>query len=169
VTTTAPVWLPRPQGTDRADDPVLTMTGEQRSVFIEAVYYGWSLTGYGQAPIGRALAERRHDPRPGDLVVIPDALSRRATSTDDKSTQLMGLGYLVEGRYEPAVTEEIWAEYGESDWGGECPREKAWYVQYGPNPEDVCRWENASCQAVPRGGEFAKEVEGAASSYRHPV
>lgn len=163
--TREPVWLPRPQGTDRPGDPVLTMTGEQKAVFIEAVHYGWFLTGYSDAPIGKALAGRRHHPRPGDLVMISDALDRRATSTDDKSTQLMGLGYLVETRLEPSVTEEVWAQYGESDWDGECPRGDAHYIQYGPNAADVCRWENATVQAVPRGGEFAKQVQEDARAY----
>lgn len=160
MTTRTPQWLPRPVGVDRPGDPVLTMTAEQRAVLLDTVYWGWSLTGVANAPVGRALTDRRLHPRPGDLVIIPDAMSRRTSSAGNP---LMGVGYLLATRREPAIGEQEWAEDGQTEWAGNCPEEQVWYVQYGPAAGDVCRWENASCHAVPRGGAFADEIQEAAS------
>lgn len=157
-----PKWLPRPTGVNRPDDPILTMTAEQKNVFLEAVWYSFCLTGMVSAPIGRALADRRRHPRAGDLVIIPDAMSPRTSSAEDT---LMGVGYLVGERWEPAVSEEAWAEHGQTEWDGYCPETQAWYVQYDPRATAVCRWENADCLAVPRGGPFADEVKRAADKY----
>lgn len=155
MSTRAPVWLPRPVGVDRPDDPILTMTAEQKKLFLEVVWYASYLSGYG-SPVERACKERCYAPRTGDLVIIPDALRR--IDSEAGSSQLMGVGYLTAERTEPAISEEAWAEYGQSDWEGRCPEQRIWYVQYMPAAGDVCRWENAGCQAVPRGGEFADEV-----------
>jgi hypothetical protein len=162
MTTREPRWLPRPTGTERPDDPVLTMTGEQKAVLLDVAYYGWALTGYAQAPIGRALSDRRLHPRPGDLVIIPDAMSARTSTASDPH---MGVGYLVESRWEPGITEKDWAEWQASGYDDPCPEERVWYVQYGPRAADVCRWENASCQAVPLGGAFADEVRTSCDRY----
>lgn len=162
MSTREPQWLPRPTGTDRSSDPILTMTAEQKAVFLEVTWYSMFLNGYVRTPIGRALADRRHHPRVGDLVVIPDAMRRRAV---DGESSLMGVGYLVAERIEPSLTEEGWRQYGESEYGGICPEEQIWYVQYDPRATAVCRWENAECQAVPRGGEFAEEVRSMADRY----
>lgn len=159
-----PVWLPRPEGVDRPGDPVLTMTPAQRALWIEVLWYANYLTGYG-APISRSLKERTASPRPGDLVFIPDAMDRRAQSDAEDGAALHGIGYLICKRNEPAVTEEVWRRHGESDWNGECPMGRVWYVQYMPGAGDVCRWENASCMTVPRGGEFADEVSMNARNY----
>lgn len=158
MSTREPKWLPRPQGTERPDDPVLTMTPEQRKLWIDVLWYSNYLTGYG-SPISKALKERTADPQPGDLVFIPDAMDRRATSDSSAGAALHGIGYLVCKRREPAMSQEAWAEHGQQDYDGNCPEERVWYVQYMPGKDDVVRWENASCQAVPRGGEFAAEVE----------
>lgn len=162
MATREPQWLPRPVGTDRPDDPVLTMTAEQKAVLLDAVWYGWSLTGTASAPIGRALTNRRLHPRPGDLVIIPDAMSAPMSSV---STPARGVGYLLEERWEPIVGEDEWVRVGDEEYAGVCPEEIVFYVQYGPRAEDVCRWENAGCHAVPRGGAFNDEVERSARAY----
>lgn len=166
MSTREPRWLPRPVGTDRPGDPILTMTAEQKAVFLEVLWYSYYLTGRSLAPIGRALADRQHRPRVGDLVIIPDAMSHRTSSAE---SALMGVGYLVGERLEPSVSEEAWAKYGESEWEGRCPEGQIWYVQYDPRGTAVCRWENADCQAVPRGGTFAEEVQAASGRYLQEV
>lgn len=43
--------------------------------------------------------------------------------------------------------------------GKPCPTERIFYIQYGPNPDDVCRWENAQCRVIAT-AEISDELHG---------
>jgi hypothetical protein len=148
---------PRPPGTDRTGDPLLTMTDESRTAVMMIVHLGWRLTGYAQSPSGRALADRRHHPRPGDLVLVPDAIRRI-----DPGEAGYGWGYLIEERQEPVYDDATWERIQYQFDGGPTPTERIFYVQYGPNPQDVYRWENVSCMTVPHNRAIAAEIDAAA-------
>lgn len=82
------------------------------------------LVGHAAPKVQRRF-QRMSDPQVGDLVVELSALHH------DDPSRYQGIGYLLGIRYEA---------------GGD-----AWYVQYGPSPEDVCRWTNAEFIAVDLG------------------
>jgi len=70
------------------------------------------------------------------------------------------MGYFLAEREEWAQTDESWGSFkaGEVEAGYEVSEEdritdKASYIQYGPNPEDVCRWTNCRVWAIPGPGE----------------
>lgn len=155
--------FPRPRGVDRTGDPMLTLDGDALDVIMMIVYSGYRLTGYAQAPIAKALDDRRQNPHPGDLVMVPDSMSRRATCDDRRH----GWGYLLAVRHEPMFTDEDWLRIvtEEDPEYGPRPIEKVFYIQYGPNPQDVCRWENASVMAVPHTQQIADEIQADAARF----
>jgi hypothetical protein len=86
----------------------------------------WDCVLVGRAaPKVQRRFERMSDPQVGDLIVELTALHR------DDSSRYQAIGYLLGIRPE-----------AEGD---------AWYVQYGPSPDDVCRWTNAEFIAVDLG------------------
>lgn len=155
--------FPRPTGTDRTGDPLLTLTPDQMKIIMMIVWSGYRLVGYAQAPIAKALDDRRQHPHPGDLVLVPDAMSRRA----DCERHGYGWGYLLETRTEPVFTDAEWQRIlTEEDPGyGERPTERIFYIQYGPKPGDVVRWENASVMAVPHTQEIADQIQADAARF----
>lgn len=78
------------------------------------------------------MFNRLDNPQPGDLVV--------GASIPNKDKHHRGLGYLLSHR-----DERIWAEY-EQEWLRDVG---IWYIQYGPSPDDICRWYNASFTVIP--------------------
>lgn len=72
---------------------------------------------------------------------VPD----RALSDRDPSPY-RSFGYLVANRQEPLYDTAAWEEV--KDEFEVCPMQRVYYIQYGPAPEDVCRWEDASCLAI---------------------
>lgn len=92
-----------------------------------------SLVG-NPAPVAARMGERIRAPQRGDLVVETSALA----SSADADTRLRGLGVLLDHRDEPLAAPI-----------GATVVDHAWYVQYGPNPEDVCRWTNCEFIALP--------------------
>lgn len=114
------------------------------------------------APRVKRMYERfgRDNAQPGDLVV-------EATTLYGGDHDPRGFGILVEQREEWASTidqynaaiEEDRREHvkyhGNDDEFEVWPRgtDTAWYVQYGPQPGDVCRWTNCSFVAVPTADE----------------
>lgn len=99
------------------------------------------------APITEDIYKRLSAPQPGDLVVESSVLYTR-----DPDKRLKGLGILLEKRAEWWHSDQEWADllaeeaYGPDD---DRPQDEAWYVQYGPSAEDVCRWTNCSFIALP--------------------
>ncbi len=71
-----------------------------------------------------AAIGRFHGPQVGDLVL---ELTRASWSRDPK-LRSMGFGYLI---------------------GVSTGRDETHYVQYGPNPDDVCEWQNCMFIRVP--------------------
>lgn len=100
------------------------------------------------APIVQRMCERIRDPQIGDLVVESHMATRHRADLD---TRTKAVGYLLEHRTEWACTDAEWADAIAEDPGLADQRvtDEAWYVQYGPAPEDVCRWTNCSFLAVP--------------------
>jgi hypothetical protein len=105
-------------------------------------------TGVGNpAPVVARMGERLRSPVVGDLVV--------ETSTRRRQTDLRieSMGYLLATREEWYDSEADWAalieEYPEEDTDDNRSTDTAWYVQYGPDPRDVCRWVNCSFLVIP--------------------
>lgn len=89
---------------------------------------------------------------PGDYVVESSDLWRRWGSTD-AADRAHRFGVLLERRDEWGQTDE---EHRRALADGEIDAdEERWvernvvYIQYGPSPEDVCRWVNCSFIVVP--------------------
>ncbi|HWB34526.1 MAG TPA: hypothetical protein VHA75_00725 [Rugosimonospora sp.] len=99
------------------------------------------------APVVQRMYERITHPQPGDLVVEATTLYRA-----DPDTRIKSLGILVEHREEWWTTDEQWeADKAEDGTLTEDDRltDHAWYVQYGPDPEDICRWVNCDFIVLP--------------------
>src|SRR5215467_3292917 len=134
-------------GIDRTGDDLLSL--DERAVahwnaLIAMAKHLRTACGVGNpAPIVADIGKRIHNPQVGDLVVECTRViwGHRRTSDDDR---LKGLGYLVEHRTEWAHTDDEWQRALTEDGyeADERPTDEAWYVQYGPDPGDVCRWTN---------------------------
>lgn len=118
------------------------------------------------APIVQRMSDRMRDPRPGDLVMEESTRYRR-----DEDDRVKAFGILIEHRVEWWETDEEWAkmvaeERADHDaflrsayaqpgdeaepWEpGERRTDHAWYIQYGPQVGDICRWVNCSFVAIP--------------------
>lgn len=126
------------------------------------------------APRVEAAYLRMSKPEPGDLVVAMSVLSGRR---DDEAT-VQGMGILIVSRVEWEETDAEFAAYCAREqavrdtWNAEHPghpdttpvvderlTDRAWYVQYGPAPGDVCRWVNDDFYAMPGGPGWAADVE----------
>lgn len=87
------------------------------------------------------------DPASGDLVVEIGA------GRGDIETDLVtAFGILVEHRQEWATTDEQWQAETLSNPGltpQDRVREHAWYIQYGPETQDLCRWVNCTFMTLP--------------------
>lgn len=98
------------------------------------------------APMVAGLSERIRNPQLGDLVYETSTLFRREHPGGN------AFGYLVEHRREWWSTDQDWAQELVDDPSiGDEPRpvDTAWYVQYGPDPADICRWVNCEFHAIP--------------------
>ncbi len=118
------------------------------------------------APVVRRMGDRMRHPRVGDLVVTNMALMTR-----DPDTRLKGLGILIHaGRKEWYETDTEWEAFCATERTAACENhsgaeageiiayttgednratDTAFYVQYGPDAGDVCRWVNEMCTMVP--------------------
>lgn len=98
------------------------------------------------APVVVRIYDRLTKPQPGDLVVGMSAMYSR-----DGDHRLKGLGILLEKRVEWMETDEEWAELVADEEADTDERftDEAWYIQYGPNAEDVCRWTDCMFIALP--------------------
>ena len=158
---TAPVYLERPLGIDRSDDPLLSLddaTDPFRTLIARSQWYFNFVTGMPHAPIHKRWSERMYNPRSGDLVYVPDRILGGPRGGDLK-TRMQSFGYYVLGRMEPAYSAEDWEQVKDEYDGAPCPTEDVFYVQYGPSPEDVCRWGNATCHVIAT-AETTREVRG---------
>lgn len=118
-------------------------------------------------PIFQRMRDRLSTPRPGDLVVSPAIAANRRR---DPATRLQAFGVLLARRDEWHHTDDEWLNedaddpYGSSfaQWTADTPRvydplrhparpieDDVHYVQYGPHPDDICRWTDATFVTVP--------------------
>jgi hypothetical protein len=155
---TAERWLPGDtllgpmegiEGTQR-DEPWMSLAEENMRTRNLIAVLAWQLHIFDLRPT--ETFTRRSHPRPGDLVLESSSLHRMNYPNDDRVQYR--LGYLLGHRLEWAETDE---EYHQSVRDGSYNPEledrisvEVVYVQYGPNPEDICRWENCSFIAVPQ-------------------
>lgn len=101
------------------------------------------------APAVERVGNRLRTPLVGDLVVEVTAFYRHRRDPD---TALKGFGYLVERRREWWTTDEEWEREKAEDGGlddSDRSTDEAWYIQYGPEPVDICRWTNCEFYVVP--------------------
>lgn len=156
-------------GTDRDDDLLsleeaaiprrLLMAGMAKCLR-DAVLVG------NQAPSVARMWQRMKTPRPGDLVIETSTFYRR-----DEDDRIKAMGILVDHRTEWWQTDEEWAaeiaqeraayeefllgSYSQPGDGpfdpSTCERrtDHAWYVQYGPQAGDICRWVNCDFMMIP--------------------
>jgi hypothetical protein len=96
------------------------------------------------APKVAKLDARMRDPEVGDLVMEAGTPYSR-----DPDRQIRGFGILLAHRDEWMTTDQEWAAEASED--DERFHDHAWYVQYGPAAEDVCRWTDCEFIAVPTG------------------
>lgn len=138
-------------GTDR-DDDLLSLdetAAAHRNALIgmARLLHRACLVG-NRAPIVDDIYERITPPQRGDLVVELSV----GMYTQDPEKRLKALGILLEKRTEWDSTDEEHADLIAE--GAVYPDEEritdiAWYIQYGPRAEDVCRWTNCSFVALP--------------------
>lgn len=108
------------------------------------------------APIVTRMSDRIRNPRPGDLVVESSTRYRH-----DPDSRLKAFGILLEHREEWWETDAEWEAYKAEDGtitDEDRRTDRAWYVQYGPDPGDVYRWVNCSFVVVPVGDVFDMPV-----------
>jgi hypothetical protein len=101
------------------------------------------------------LHQRLTHPTVGDPVIVLDA--RHAWVRDHTADAVWrGVGYLVARRAEWWTSDEEWERaIRDGEVFEDEPRmveRDACYVQYGPDPADVCRWVNCDVAAVPVDG-----------------
>lgn len=136
----------------RRDDYLLSLDDKAVAHRDALIAMAWhlktaSLVG-NPAPVVQRIYERINHPQPGDLVV-EWAMSRPARDAD---TRLKAFGFLIEHRNEWWETDAEWAALKAEDGGLDDEDRRvdhAWYVQYGNEPEAICRWVNCDFLAIP--------------------
>jgi hypothetical protein len=109
------------------------------------------------APVVSRMYERMRHPEPGDLVMETSSTSRLNTDVFYRAFGVL----LDHPRTEWQETDAQWQAgmAGEPESlrgdGNRCT-DYAWYVQYGPRPEEVCRWHNADFVMVPADPRFGE-------------
>lgn len=141
-------------GADRTGDPLVSLEDEhlpiREALTVMARHLSTATLVGNPAPVVERMGARIRTPQIGDLVIES---SRVATRRGD---WYRGFGYLVERRREWWDTD---AEYermvADEEIGAGEPRsvDEAWYIQYGPNPADVCRWTDCSFLVIPIAAE----------------
>lgn len=159
--------LPQPHedvtGIHRTRDDLLSLEEtalRRRVVILRIARELWtaSLRGAGN-DYGRDAFSRMEDPRIGDLVcesgtaMHPDRKGRGG-----EAACVHGFGIMLGDREEWTCSHEEWRgdveqarEDGYMLTDDDRASVRAMYIQYGPGPKDVCRWENARLFALPTG------------------
>lgn len=146
---------------DRTGDPLLCSDLAVVEMIAYVAYNAWRQMGstHNAAPCAQALSHRIMHPQAGDPVYVPDSF-RRSASADHRRK---GIGYFVVERMEWYQTDEEWAEEV-ADWGDSPrPTDQVFYVQHGPDPGDICRWEDASCHTIPYGEQMMSDINAMAT------
>jgi hypothetical protein len=138
-------------GIDRSGDWLLSL--DERAVAHRDALAGLSRHLYDACLVGNPapkvveMRERISEPAPGDFVWVLDAVGHR-----DVDTRVKGTGFLVAARREWWTTTAEWERMLADDEryaDDERDTDMAWYVQYGPDPADVCRWTNCTVLVAP--------------------
>jgi hypothetical protein len=154
-------------GIDRSDTDLLFLTdgalSRRQMMMGQALLLHSACLTYPRAPVIERMWERITHPEIGDLVM----------ATDHRTREHKAFGYLVEERKEWWTTDKEWEEtlakeraYYEEHYPGEDvePEERltdyAHYIQYGPQPADVCRWTNCTVIMVPTDPQFCQKSIG---------
>ena len=130
----------------RADDDLLSLAdaaAPRREMMIAMGRHLWSMTLCAhQAPDGKEMFRRMNNPRVGDLVM-----------ENGRIDPIWGLGILLAHRDEWACSDKDWEQWQADEpqaYDGERPIERrVYYIQYGSDAIDICRWANASFIALP--------------------
>jgi hypothetical protein len=138
-------------GTDRSASDLLSLDDralEHRDALIAMAYVLSQVTVVGNpAPIVQRIRARMVTPAVGDLVVE----TTRAMGARDK-LRVRGFGVLLADRIEWAETDAEWAAACDGDpslLDTDRTTERVYYIQYGPTPNDVCRWVDCEFLALP--------------------
>jgi len=152
--------------TNRGDLLCLSEEGQAHRSLIVLLAHGiLTATQVGNpAPIVQRIADRMRRPQAGDLVFEESTFwgSFRRGHPHEGQAWCRGFGFLLEEREEWADIDAEWEEHlaAEAEYYAldhddpERPTDWAWYIQYGPSPEDVTRWFNCSIIAIPTDPEL---------------
>lgn len=149
-------------GVKRTRDDLLSLDPaalRRRVIILDIARSLWQATLRGaHNEYGRSAYERMSKPRMGDLVVETMGMAHPSKADRDGSAlAIHSFGIMLGERTEWACTNEKWQEYVEEDsdlTDDDRATDTAIYVQYGPEPEDVCRWVNCSIIALPTGALY---------------
>jgi len=148
------------KGTDRSEDYLLSLDPKALSVraviMALAKHLGDATLVGNPAPRVARMRERMTAPQIGDLVVEES----KALHSRDEIVKAQGFGILLAVRDEWCVRDEDWEkEKTEYDLRDEDrAHDRGWYVQYGCDPGDVCRWTDCSFMVVPTFEDFTLSV-----------
>jgi hypothetical protein len=139
-------------GVARAGDGILESESASSLAAVLASHLHRATLVGNPAPMVAEMNRRMLSPQPGDRVVVLDSMFRQ-----DPVTRFQGVGHLVAVREEWASTAAQWAAEMEDDLSltdeARWIERNAWYIQYGPEPVDICRWTNCQVIAFPGPGE----------------
>lgn len=99
------------------------------------------------APIVAEMHDRMRHPQVGDLVV--ECTRGHYAAHAERGDWYRGIGILLAVQHEWLSTDEEWAADPDSAFEDNRAADEWAYVQYGPAPEDVCRWGNCEFMMVP--------------------
>src|SRR5580765_304666 len=121
-----------------------------REFLIEMAHHLSTATLVGNpAPVVRRINDRLRSPQPGDLVVTTEVMHGRR----DPDDRLKGFGIFLAGRKEWCETDAEWITAClANDWDPlteERMTDTVFYIQYGPDPGDICRWHNSEAVVLP--------------------
>ena len=131
--------------TRRDGQPLVTKAGQQVAITVMPMLWSAALVG-NQAPRVVELYKAMQEPKAGDGVVVLDFAYR--PEFDERT-----VGYLVAHR------EREWGTSAEQ-WEKDCAEDSflteedrwveqdVYYIQYGPNPLDICRWTNCKVLSI---------------------
>jgi hypothetical protein len=155
---TAPAW-PQPfEGIRGTEIRAWLLSTDERAVvhreaLIDMARHLQTATLVGDpAPVVRRMSDALRNPLPGDLVVTREVM---LGTYQDPDRRLKGFGLYLRGRQEWATSDADWEAYKAEDGCGLTDADRmtdnVFYIQYGPDPGDVCRWHDSRAIVLPAG------------------
>jgi hypothetical protein len=99
------------------------------------------------APVVAEIYDRMRHPQVDDLVV--ESTRGHYDAHAERGDWYRGIGILIAVQREWLSTDDEWAADPDSAFDDNRASDEWTYVQYGPAPEDVCRWGNCEFMMVP--------------------